>query len=723
MIYTDDALTKPEDDELDRLKFAQQIARGIVESSSQNSEGLVIGITGPWGAGKSTLVNFMISEIEKIHKENETLFSPVILRFNPWIFTGQRELQFIFLSELYAEFRKFDSTLENASKKLQKFLEKLHLLKYVSHGVSEAVKDVTKFLESLNTESNLEELKKEVDQILIETQTKLYVTIDDIDRLTPSEVAEILQLVKLNGNFANTTFILSYDDEVVQSSMGRVFGEFGRNYLEKIVQIDYSVPFLSDDRKVDVLRNRLKTILTRKTLTENQGFVENLEGQSFFKLIRSIRDINRLLNAVKLRLPLMESEIHLPDFILIEALRIFCPKAYRFTYSHKSELFRFSKSNGRGKSGVEFLKEKNELKEFINSSDIEKDAKAILKELFVPQSNHELQADFSDRKHILSRRVTHNYYFNRYFSLELGERDVSEKEFIRFKKLKKVGRHKVLKEVISKERLVFFLTWLPLKVKFSDGELKQLFMDIYSYSDKVEFHDRRLFSDNHDFWLIAEFCSQYLNKVNVVEDRREVILGHLGEKRRQPKFFLLTLCVQILLAKEKFDDGKLYSNDRWYGVFTENDNTSFAREIEGHLKHNLKRHLRKLEKADSFEKYNIDEVNYILRKSQHFVEQKYFKVLSNIIDRIEHLIDLVTICISGKVMSSGTVSGFCLESDGLYPGMDIDDVYQKIKAIENLEEFDQNRSKTAKFYIKVYEDGFPADTYYNYESLEVVSRP
>jgi hypothetical protein len=718
-MYTDKALNLKREDELDRYKFAEQIAVGIVQSLSQNSEGLVIGITGAWGTGKSTLVNFVTTEIEKLHEENENLFSPVILKFNPWMFSGQQELQLIFLKELYSRFRLFDSTLEKASKKLQKFLEKLHFLKYVHPSADEIIKGTSKALETFSTESSLEELKKEIDQILIETETKVYITIDDIDRLTPNEVAEILQLVKLNGNFANTTFILSYDDEVVQNSMGTVFGDFGKSYLEKIVQVDYSIPFLSDERKAKILKKRFKDSFKKNTLKSNQEMIDDIVDQPYFDLLKSIRDINRLLNSVKLRLPLVESEIYAPDFVLIEAFRSFCPNGFKFMYSSKSELFKFSES--KMKSGIDFSKEKVELTAFINSAEIEDSAKQILVELFVPNGSHQLQADISNKKFITSRRVIHKYYFDRYFSLELGEREVSEKDFLRFEKSKRVGRHRILKEVTKKDHLALFLRWLPLKVKLNDNQRKLLFADIYSFSDKTNFHDQRLFSNNHDFWLITQFSSQFLEKMSDLKERRQAILAFLNEKRRKANFYMLPLCVDILLAKEKFDENKLYGNDRWFGLFSEEDseNSDFAEKIKERFVHSIKRILRRLN--GSFEDYNADEVNYILVKSQHFVPEKYVNMMAIILKKNEQLLDLLTICIGKKIMTSGSVSGYCLEREGLFLGMEIHDIYNKISSIKNLESFDQDRIKSAKFYLKVYDDNFPHDTYYDYDSLNIVS--
>uniref|UniRef100_UPI003015DB45 P-loop NTPase fold protein n=1 Tax=Chryseobacterium sp. VD8 TaxID=3081254 RepID=UPI003015DB45 len=145
MINTDQPIIDPNNDKLGRVNFAYEIAWGLVNSFKDNNESIVIGLSGNWGSGKSTLINFIIGEIEKISKEQEQEI--IVLRFNPWMFTGQKELQNIFLKELLTKFKSNQAKLKNVSEKLKDFLGYLTWLKYVHAGAGEAVKDVKEFLD------------------------------------------------------------------------------------------------------------------------------------------------------------------------------------------------------------------------------------------------------------------------------------------------------------------------------------------------------------------------------------------------------------------------------------------------------------------------------------------------------------------------------------------------------------------------------------------------
>lgn len=70
------------DDLLHRKELVQSLSEIIV--SSDVSNGLVIGISGKWGSGKTTVLNFIK---EHIQDDNVTFID-----FNPWLYSSQEEL-------------------------------------------------------------------------------------------------------------------------------------------------------------------------------------------------------------------------------------------------------------------------------------------------------------------------------------------------------------------------------------------------------------------------------------------------------------------------------------------------------------------------------------------------------------------------------------------------------------------------------------------------------
>src|SRR5215471_13391993 len=87
------------DDKLGYASFAKNLAISISQISPTG--GLVIGLYGAWGLGKSTVLNFVEYEIQGSRR-----LKPTIVRFNPWWFCGQEDLTHAFFNQLVATLRE-----------------------------------------------------------------------------------------------------------------------------------------------------------------------------------------------------------------------------------------------------------------------------------------------------------------------------------------------------------------------------------------------------------------------------------------------------------------------------------------------------------------------------------------------------------------------------------------------------------------------------------------
>ena len=92
-----------DDPDRDRLGFGD-LARHLADVFLRNdlSRGLVVGIEGEWGSGKSSLANLALKALEN-EQENHRLR---IVRFSPWIIGNRDQL----LGQLFAE---LDSVLSD----------------------------------------------------------------------------------------------------------------------------------------------------------------------------------------------------------------------------------------------------------------------------------------------------------------------------------------------------------------------------------------------------------------------------------------------------------------------------------------------------------------------------------------------------------------------------------------------------------------------------------
>ncbi|WP_291723312.1 P-loop NTPase fold protein [Bernardetia sp.] len=467
------------EDRLGREPFATQIANGIVNSFSDNHESLVIGINGQWGAGKSTLLNFIVQKIEDLTENDD--YKPVIIRFNPWMFSGQKELQTIFFKELYLVITKDVGFVKKHAKKLSPFLDSLELFvnAYILAsnptlvGASSRVTSSFKnFINSLNKIEDVHAHKKNIDKSIIETGLKIYITIDDIDRLTPNEITEIFQLVKLNANFANTVFILCYDYDVVVSALKSKFGENGEKYLEKIVQVDYTLPKVSQSVIQKIFVEEVVTLFS-KNVELTKELKEFAEADTLLQnYFQTLRDVYRFINAVKLRLEGIHNDVNIKHFMLVEALRVFDKSAYEFIPNNKASLLKSEVQQGAYMHSYQIDSSKTKLKETESYKQLKNNARLIVNQLFnlgTETVNYSLPKNYSIEKGIFNK-----YYFDNYFSLSIPQDSISEQEYQLFVGADIEKKIEVLKHIEKRNKTAELFTKFGHRIREKIIESKDL---------------------------------------------------------------------------------------------------------------------------------------------------------------------------------------------------------------------------------------------------------
>lgn len=89
-ITADRPRTKLEEDELGYRDFAEAIAAGL--ASRAGDDGLVIAVHGKWGSGKTSAVNMVVDALAKREAILDEDTRTIVVRFNPWWFSEQKDL-------------------------------------------------------------------------------------------------------------------------------------------------------------------------------------------------------------------------------------------------------------------------------------------------------------------------------------------------------------------------------------------------------------------------------------------------------------------------------------------------------------------------------------------------------------------------------------------------------------------------------------------------------
>lgn len=321
----DNPIQSSAEDRLDRLPFAQTLAGELRHLDPR--EGCVVGILGPWGSGKTSLINLTVEQLQ-------TAPAYPVIYFNPWMFSGADQLVERFFQELAAQLRIEPSQrLSRIADLLDVYGEVVAPIRYAPvvgpwfERVRGANKALKKVLDA--RKAGADKKRSEVNDQLKKLDVPIVVVVDDIDRLTMPEIRDIFKLVRLTANFPNVIYLLAFDRNRVELALSEP-GLDGRHYLEKIVQVIYDMPGMSKDRFHDEIIKALDVVVSYPEVQGN--FERSLWPDVYFEIIKpllsTMRDLRRYAASIRGTLVSIQGRIEVVDILAIEAIRLFLPTCF-----------------------------------------------------------------------------------------------------------------------------------------------------------------------------------------------------------------------------------------------------------------------------------------------------------------------------------------------------------------------------------------------------------
>ena len=301
-IDPDDTIESEEDDWLGFSYTASDVRRNL--SGLDLSQGsLTVGVIAPWGRGKSSFINLLRKRLERD--------GGIIIPFNP---RGSKSI-----SSIPEDF--FDTFAKELSRHYLGF--GLLLARYTKHIGLLNQYTWTRPLGSLLTLLLPGKEQEAVNRTLRELGKRVYVLLDDLDRLSGEEILEVLKLIDRNASFSNTIFIVAYDKAYVNNVLKKHLDHgLAHSFIDKY--ISWEIPLPEPDKGTlellmrRELRMRVKGGYTMIYEAIQRGWKE--VGSTVVESLNSVRDLKRYLN---LMIPLYDKvfcEVDCRDYFLLYLL-------------------------------------------------------------------------------------------------------------------------------------------------------------------------------------------------------------------------------------------------------------------------------------------------------------------------------------------------------------------------------------------------------------------
>lgn len=318
----DSPISDPTADTLGRRASATSFADQVFALDA--SEGLVVGVLGPWGSGKTSFVNLARTRL------NER--GAAIVDFNPWMFSGTDQLVDAFFVEVGAQV-KLKPGLAHLGDDIQELGEAfsgLGWLPLVGATIERAISISRAIAKAMQKRrQGVAHRRQKLKEKLTALDSPIIVVLDDIDRLTTDEIRAVFRLVRLTASFPNVIYVVAFDRARIEAALSD-HGTTGRAYLEKILQLTVELPVVPFAVLTRQVTDALDHVLDGMNVGD--AGLDARWPDLFFEivrpLVRNMRDVRRYAAAVHGTVRGLGGEIALGDLLALEAVRMFLPDVF-----------------------------------------------------------------------------------------------------------------------------------------------------------------------------------------------------------------------------------------------------------------------------------------------------------------------------------------------------------------------------------------------------------
>jgi hypothetical protein len=325
-------------DEKDDLLASEAQAKSFAETilASGAHPGLVFGVDGPWGVGKTSFIN--LAERYWASAEDRA----IVCRFEPLRYAAEPDLADRLIRDLSTAIQRkvFAPEFRPAVSRYSRLIKGKADVSFLGFKLS---------LEP--SQETVDELLDDIDEVLRRIGRRVIIVIDDLDRLDAKTTNNVLFATRRTFKLSQATYVLCYDTEILAGSKEE--GSRAREFLEKFVTVKLSL-FVDSSSIRDFLRrdwqraeNQLGLIPSDTmlklgaVLNELADILDGDLAAKYLPLVGDLRKVKRFVNAMLLmqldRSDLGRTDFNKRDLINLMLLHLNYPGLFRRIYAEETE--------------------------------------------------------------------------------------------------------------------------------------------------------------------------------------------------------------------------------------------------------------------------------------------------------------------------------------------------------------------------------------------------